>query len=303
MTQLESPYGLRDIGQEAKPPYAVLPDPATLFLGRSQRLCALTPGHPLEAYLNFAADVTAAQHAVQASLPEPMLPPASLIRQAQENGLPPLSRSTFEPGEAEEAALTRLLDGLRQCNLTDEARAAIATLAAASGDKRCQLMSGALKDAPAEDIAARVLILAGLQISFARLAAKLTAQDLQPIADGICPACGSPPVSTAVVGWPKAHNSRFCTCSLCGTMWNVVRIKCVLCSSTEGIAYHSIGGRPDQVKAETCDKCRRYVKILYHVKDPNLDPLSDDVASLDLDMLLIQEGWERGGHNLFLLGY
>jgi FdhE protein len=45
------------------------------------------------------------------------------------------------------------------------------------------------------------------------------------------------------------------------------------------------------------------VKILYQVKDHKLDPLSDDVASLDLDMLLAQEGWERGGHNLFLLGY
>src|SRR6516165_5790939 len=101
MTQVESPYGLRNIGEEAKPPYAVLPDPSTLFLGRSQRLRALAPGHTLESYLNFAADVTEAQHAVQAAgLPEPVLPPASRIRQAQENGLPPLSRTTFEPREA-----------------------------------------------------------------------------------------------------------------------------------------------------------------------------------------------------------
>src|SRR3974390_265076 len=119
MTQPESPYGLRDIGEEAKPPYAVLPDPSSLFLGRSQRLRALAPGHTLEPYLNFAADVTEAQHAVQASLPEPVLPPASRIRQAQENGLPPLSRTTFEPREAEEAALSRLLDALRQHSLTE----------------------------------------------------------------------------------------------------------------------------------------------------------------------------------------
>jgi FdhE protein len=266
-------------------------------------LRALAPGHTLEPYLNFAADVTGAQHAVQASLPEPGLPPAALVREAQENGMPPLSRSTFEPGEAEEAALTRLLDGLRLYSMTAEASAAAGALLAASAERRCQLMSGALKDAPVEDAAARVLILAGLQIAFARLAAKLTAEDLRPVADSVCPACGSPPVSSSVVGWPKAHNTRFCTCSLCGTMWNVVRIKCVLCSSTEGIAYHSIEGQPDLVKAETCEKCRRYLKVLYQVKDPKLDPLSDDVASLDLDMLLTQEGWERGGHNLFLLGY
>jgi FdhE protein len=303
MTQLESPEGLRDIGEETKPPYAVLPDPAALFLGRSQRLRALAPGHMLESYLNFAAGVTEAQHAIQASLPEPVLPPASRIREAQESGLPPLSRSTFEPREAEEAALSRLLDGLRQYRMTEEASAAIGALAAASAERRRHLMNGALKTAPVEDTAGRVLILASLQIVFARLAAKLTAEDLRPVADSVCPACGSPPMSSSVVGWPKAHNSRFCACSLCGTMWNVVRIKCVLCSSTEGIAHHSIEGQPDHVKAETCGKCRRYVKILYQVKDHKLDALSDDIASLDLDMLLAQEGWERGGHNLFLLGY
>ena len=86
-------------------------------------------------------------------------------------------------------------------------------------------------------------------------------------------------------------------------MWHAVRIKCVLCGSTEGVSYRSIEGRPDTVKAETCDKCGQYVKILYQVKDRTLDPLSDDIASLDLDMLLAGEGWTRGGHNLFLLGY
>ena len=82
-----------------------------------------------------------------------------------------------------------------------------------------------------------------------------------------------------------------------------MRIKCVFCSSTEGISYHAIEGKPDTVKAETCGQCRRYLKVLYQVKDHELDPLSDDVATLDLDMLLAAEGWRRGGNNLFLLGY
>ena len=86
-------------------------------------------------------------------------------------------------------------------------------------------------------------------------------------------------------------------------MWNVVRIKCVFCSSTEGISYHYIDGKTETVKGETCAQCRKYLKILYQVKDHELDPLSDDIASLDLDMLLAAEGWQRGGRNLFLLGY
>ena len=37
-------------------------------------------------------------------------------------------------------------------------------------------------------------------------------------------------VSSAVVGWPKAYNTRFCTCSLCGTMGNAIRVACVACT-------------------------------------------------------------------------
>lgn len=303
MSELNAPQGLKDIGKEAKPPYAVLPEPSALFLTRSKRLRALAPGHILESYLNFVADVTEAQHGIQASLPTAALPEASEIRQAIEYGIPPLSRSTFQAGETGELTIRRLLENLRQSNLTNEARAAVESLAAASSEKIQQLMSGALKEAPAENIAERVLVLAGLQVHFSRLATQLPEDGLEPVADGICPVCGSPPMTSSVVGWPKANNSRFCTCSLCGTMWNVVRIKCVLCSSTEGIGYRLIEGGPETVKAETCDNCGRYVKILYQVKDHMLDPLSDDVASLDLDMLLAKEGWQRGGQNPFLLGY
>ena len=93
------------------------------------------------------------------------------------------------------------------------------------------------------------------------------------------------------------------TCSLCSTMWNVVRVKCVLCSSTEGITYRKVEGQPDAVKGETCNKCRGYVKILYQVNDPVLEAFADDVATLGLDMLLAEEGWKRGAQNPFLLGY
>ena len=86
-------------------------------------------------------------------------------------------------------------------------------------------------------------------------------------------------------------------------MWHAVRVKCALCGSTEGIGYQYIEGKPETIKAETCSKCGHYVKILYQVKDPALEALSDDVASLDLDMLMAKDGWKRGGQNLFLLGY
>ncbi|MGO9171393.1 MAG: formate dehydrogenase accessory protein FdhE [Rhodomicrobium sp.] len=303
MSGLGAPQGLTNIGEEAKPPFAVLPDPSTLFLNRSKRLRILAPGHILESYLNFAADVTEAQHAIQSSLPAAILPAASQIQQALDQGIAPLLRTTLDPSEAAEVTVRRLLSSLSREGTPKEAGAAIESLAAVSSESMRHLIAAALRDLPPGNIAERVLVLAGLQVHFSRLAAQLLAEDLQPAAVGTCPVCGCAPMTSSVVGWPSTHNIRFCTCSLCGTMWHVVRIKCVLCGSAEGIGYRSIEGRPETVKAETCDKCGRYVKVLYQVKDPMLDPLSDDIASLDLDMLLAQEGWKRGGQNLFLLGY
>jgi FdhE protein len=184
-----------------------------------------------------------------------------------------------------------------------ETASAIAGLRAVSPDQRRRKAHETLMDTePADDLAQRALLAAGLQVHFARLAAQLAADDLKLVADGACPVCGSPPMTSAVVGWPNAHNTRFCTCSLCGTMWNVVRVKCVLCTSTDGVSFREVEGSAS-VKAETCEKCGGYVKILYQVNDPSLDPMADDVATLGLDMLLAEEGWKRGGRNPFLLGY
>jgi FdhE protein len=304
MSEVGGPkVGLMNIGEEAKPPFAVLPDPSQLFLIRSKRFAALAPKHELEPYLRFLAAVTLAQHEIGAELPRPVLPSFDRIGQALEHGMPPVSRALSEPDDAALAAVDRLLGRFADAEVPSQTAAAVAALRAASVDERRRLASEALKDAEPDDVAQRVLIAAGLQVHFARLAALLVADDLKPVADGVCPVCGSPPMTSSVVGWPGAHNTRFCTCSLCASMWNVVRVKCVLCSSTGGISYRLIEGKPDTIKAETCDKCHRYVKILYQVNDHLLEPLADDVASLGLDMMVAGEGWKRGGHNPFLLGY
>jgi FdhE protein len=45
------------------------------------------------------------------------------------------------------------------------------------------------------------------------------------------------------------------------------------------------------------------VKILHSHKDPSLDCVADDVASLGLDLLMREAGYKRGGVNPFLVGY
>ena len=105
-----------------------------------------------------------------------------------------------------------------------------------------------------------------------------------------------------LVNWPRTPGARYCSCSLCGTLWNYVRSKCTLCGSTRQILFQEIEGT-SHIKAETCDDCHGYMKVLNHQTDDRLDPVADDVATLGLDLLVRELDFRRGGVNPFLIGY
>jgi FdhE protein len=98
----------------------------------------------------------------------------------------------------------------------------------------------------------------------------------------------------------RSQGHRYLHCALCATEWHMVRIKCSHCLSTEGIAYHVIAGHPDAVRAESCDSCHSYRKILYQEKDPQVDAVADDLASLALDLLMADAGFQRASANPLL---
>jgi FdhE protein len=167
-------------------------------------------------------------------------------------------------------------------------------------------MRGVLSDwSVTGPLAEHAYVAAALQVHFARLAARLQVDRLTAVAQGACPSCGGAPVSSVVVGWPGAHGTRFCACSLCATLWHVVRIKCALCGSTKGITYREVEGGPGagKVRAETCEACHGYLKIMLQQVDPALDPIADDAATLALDLLVREAGYRRGAVNYFLQGY
>ena len=99
-------------------------------------------------------------------------------------------------------------------------------------------------------------------------------------------------------------NLRYLHCALCNTEWNLVRVKCVACDSTEGISYSELQGeavkQPGAVRAETCDSCKSYLKIAYQEKG-GVDPVADDLATLALDILVDEAGYSRAGPNLLLV--
>jgi FdhE protein len=292
------------IGEVAKPPFARLPEPKALFARRAERFRFLAGSHDLKPYLLFLANICAIQHGIQEGLPVALPPAADAIARARNAGMPPLDRGRFASDAAFDTTLARLLAAAGTVEMPEPAKAALLNLMNADAAARGFMVRCVLDDAvPVEAMAEHLFVAAALQVHFARLAAQLDAAGLVPVGNGACPACGAPLVSSLVVGWQGAHGTRFCACALCGTMWNYVRVKCTLCGSTKGISYQEVEGGAGTVKAETCDSCRSYVKILHQHKDPALDPVADDVASLGLDLLVRETGLRRGGMNPFLLGY
>jgi FdhE protein len=216
--------------------------------------------------------------------------------------MPPLDRGAIAADPAMSDTVGRFLAAVAAEKMPDAAADSLAR--AASPAETGRMIDNVLADSlPALEMAEHAFVAAGLQVHFARLAAALDPARLQRVADGVCPACGGPPVASVIVGWQKAEGARFAACPLCATLWHVVRIKCLVCESTEGIRYQEIEGGPGTVKAETCDACHSYVKILYQNKDHTLEPVADDVASLGLDLLMQDGPYRRAAFNPFLLGY
>ncbi len=293
------------LGEFAEPSFVRLPEPVALFNTRSQRLRALAEGHTIGPYLTFLAEIAKIQQRLAATLP-PVAP--HLIAAPEDTSdaaRPPLDRTRFTVGEPVLNTADALFAALKEVTIPPLAQDAIERILAGNVEQRQAALQQVLAGlVPAtEALAEYGLLSAALQVVFSRMAARLDAQHLHPVGDGACPVCGSPPLASLLVGWPGAHNTRYCACGLCGTLWNYVRIKCTLCGSTKGIAYQEIEGDAGTIKAETCKSCHRYVKILHQHKDPELEPLADDIASLGLDLLLRETGFARGGVNPFLLGF
>ena len=296
--------GTVPIGEVASPAFVHLPDPPALFAVRAARFRQLSKSSDLKPYLLFLGDLAAAQQAILPDLPAPVPPSEAQRQRAREHAMPPLDRAGFVPDAAFAATLEALLQRAAAIDMPQAAAEALQHLRTAEPVELDAMAHAVLQHAIAmERLAEHSFLAAALQVHFARLAALLDAQTLVPVGDALCPVCGGPPAASMVVGWRGAHGTRYCGCGLCGTLWNYVRIKCTLCASTKGIAYQELEGGPGTVKAETCSECRGYVKILQQQKDPQVDVIADDVASLGLDLLVREAGFRRGAVNPFLIGY
>lgn len=108
--------------------------------------------------------------------------------------------------------------------------------------------------------------------------------------EGYCPICGKEPKIGEIR--ESEDGRRYLFCHQCGHKWHFRRIKCPFCSNEEqhSLAYFAVEGE-ERYRVDVCNKCRRYIKIVDVPKsgEANLDV--EDIATLHLDMLAYEEGY------------
>jgi FdhE protein len=163
-------------------------------------------------------------------------------------------------------------------------------------------LSGKLEEV---DPGLATVIAAALQVHWMIAAARQEGHarflDTLPVPAHRCPVCGFFPLASTIEAGVPASGVRYVHCALCGTAWHHLRAQCIHCASEKDLAYYGLDGKETAVKAETCSACGCYLKVLYREKNPRLDPLIDDLATLSLDLLLAEQGYRRFGFNPFLI--
>jgi FdhE protein len=276
------------------------PVETNVFAERAERFAALAPGHSLEGYLRFAGALSRAQDQVVREFPAVPLPDGQVLEQCRAHGLPPLSVDSYQRDAAWHIALRRLVDILDRKVVPVSAQGVLETLHAAPAEALESAAGHLLAGAYAElDAGHAPVVAAALQTYWVKMASGLGAAGFSPqVQYGLCPVCGSSPVASVVRIGGAQQGLRYLVCSLCACEWHMVRVKCTACAATKGISYLSIEGGSEAVKAEVCDECKTYLKIFYLEKDSRMEPAADDLATLALDMLVDEQGYNRLGPNL-----
>lgn len=276
--------------------------PADLFLTRARRLDQLAQGHAMAGYLGFAARLAEAQQAALDAGPGDEAPSAERLAQCREYGMPPLAPAGLpRPSGWHETA--RQLARAVQSSLTPAGRDALRPVLEGE-DAWLDEQATRLLDNDTTHVHAAVapIIGAALQVHWTHLARQLDpAQVARPEHPNLCPVCGSHPVSSIVRIGGAENGLRYLHCALCSSEWHVVRAKCSNCDNTRDIAYYHLEGGDRVVEAESCPECQTYLKLVHQEKDPNADPVADDLASLTLDLLMDEADYARSGVNWYLV--
>jgi FdhE protein len=110
---------------------------------------------------------------------------------------------------------------------------------------------------------------------------------------GYCPTCGAWPAFAETRG---IERSRYLRCGRCGAEWQAHALFCCFCSNSDHKELGSLV--PEKSGAsraiDTCNQCRGYLKTFTKLQGSAANKIMlDDLASVDLDIAALEQGFKR----------
>src|SRR5437879_3174219 len=237
------------------------PDPSTRFATTAARLAALAPAHPKAAWLLFMARVASAQQLAFAAVAGI----DGVVAQALRADMPPIEAREHRRNSTWRTALFHILDAVDVSTTTPQAYGMTARLRAEAPTGIEVLADQYLRDdVQIGDTGVALYVGAALQVYFTALSAKLPPDQLRLLPESrLCPCCGSIPSAGLIPAAGDTPDARRLYCSLCSTAWHYMRTACTFCGEFGTAEFQGIAGDAGAVKAETCNKCFTYAKMIY----------------------------------------
>lgn len=271
-----------------------------LYSRRAERLQQLAEDHPMGDYLLFVASIVEAQQ--KALQLHPLAVDLSdTLADAMKNNRAPLSVRYFSRTAYWHKLLGTIIDELRP-KAPEHIAIVLENLLKVSDkeleDMATHLLAGEYAKVGSDKA---IFLWAALSLYWAQLANSIPGKAKAEYGESrqYCPVCSSAPVASIVHIGSEA-GLRYLHCSLCESEWHVVRVKCSNCEQSGNLSYWSLDDKNAATKAESCGDCGSYLKIFYQEKDPYVEPVADDLASLVLDVKMEGENFAKSSVNPFL---
>ncbi|WP_294953949.1 formate dehydrogenase accessory protein FdhE [uncultured Gilliamella sp.] len=276
-------------------PLVFYPSAKTLYTHRVERLQALARKSPFSDYLNFCLQIAQQQANLVKQQPVELHQSIPL-----NNDNPPLSLKNLPLSDVWQKYLNQLLQAIS--DTTPQITLVIESLLKNSAEqlqqKALYLLNGELNKVEGNE---SIFIWSALSLYYCQLASQIKGKAVAENTDNswLCPVCNSMPVAS-VIQIGGNNGLRYLHCSLCESEWYVPRVKCTSCDDLQHIEYFSLDNTLAAIKTECCHTCQSYLKIFDQDKDPHLEVIADDIASLILDIKTEEEGFAKSGINPFI---
>ncbi len=120
---------------------------------------------------------------------------------------------------------------------------------------------------------------------------------------GTCYICGTGASLAELQGNNQIKHLR---CGQCGADWPIRRLQCACCNSEDHrtLGYFTTGKKEETIRAEVCEKCRGYLKVIVSFSPSPAEMLTvEDLATLQLDYIAQARGYDSSAGRPYSLAH